>query len=101
MALDTRGEKRRHAFAFRRGADADSVVMAVTRLPVALSGTRSIPTGLAWGDSAIIFPGRDVPPRWRCALTGLTVETQETKDGTALLAREVFLTLPVALLIAA
>ena len=101
VPLASKGEQRRHTFAFMRGAEDQSIVTAVTRLPVALSGTRDIPTGLAWGDSAIIFPGPDVPRRWRCAFTGLTVETQETKDGTALLAREVFLTLPVALLIAA
>jgi (1->4)-alpha-D-glucan 1-alpha-D-glucosylmutase len=98
--LDTRGEKRRHAFAFTRGSEGGVVLTAVTRLPVSLSGTANIPTGLAWGDSEVIFPASDVPHRWRCALTGRTVETQKAEGGAALLAREVFLTLPVALLIA-
>jgi (1->4)-alpha-D-glucan 1-alpha-D-glucosylmutase len=99
--LAGRGERHRHAFAFMRGVNGEAVVTAVTRLPVSLSGTQGVPTGLAWGDSAIIFPpGRDVPRRWRCAFTGLTVQAKETEDGIALLAREVFLTLPVALFIA-
>jgi hypothetical protein len=55
---------------------------------------------LAWGASAIIFPGSDVPHHWRCALTGLTVETQKAEGGAVLLARDVFATLPVALLTA-
>lgn len=97
--LDGRGDRQQHAFAFSRAAGGVTTVTAVTRLPLALSGTVGIPTGLAWGDSSIIFPRSDVPHRWRCALTGLTVETQEAEGGAALLAREVFLTLPVALLI--
>jgi malto-oligosyltrehalose synthase len=100
-ALEARGEKQRHAFAFTRASGGVAVLTAVTRLPVSLSGTGTIPTGLAWGGSAIIFPASDVPHRWRCALTGLTVETQKMEGGAALLAREVFFTLPVALLIAA
>jgi hypothetical protein len=56
---------------------------------------------LAWGDSEIIFPSSDVPHRWRCALTGLTVETQHTNGIAALPARDIFRVLPVALLVAA
>jgi (1->4)-alpha-D-glucan 1-alpha-D-glucosylmutase len=97
--LHARGDRHGHAFAFSRASDGVTVVTAVTRLPLTLSDTVSIPTGLAWGDSSIIFPRSDVPHRWRCALTGLTVETQEAEGGAALLAREIFLTLPVALLI--
>ena len=99
VALEARGDRRQHAFAFRRAAAEATVVTAVTRHPVGLSGTVGIPTGLAWGDCAIIFPRGDVPHRWRCALTGRTVETHSIQGGAALLAREVFLTLPVALLI--
>ena len=80
-------------------ADGATVLTAVTRLPLGLSGTVGIPTGLAWTDSEIMFPRSDVPRRWRCALTGRTVETQTAEGGTALLARDAFLTLPVALLI--
>jgi len=99
-ALDARGDRQRHALAFGRFGEGAVMVTAVTRLPMALSGTVGIPTGLAWDASEIIFPGSDVPHRWRCALTGLTIETQEGEGGAALLAREVFLTLPIALLIA-
>jgi (1->4)-alpha-D-glucan 1-alpha-D-glucosylmutase len=99
-ALETRGEKQRHAFAFTRASEGVTTLTAVTRLPVSLSGTAGIPTGLAWGQSAIIFPGSDVPRRWWCALTGRTVETQRAEGSAALLAREVLLTLPVALLVA-
>ena len=80
--------------------DSATLTATLTRLPVSLSGTAAIPTGLAWGQSAIIFPGTDVPRRWWCALTGRTVETQKAEGSAALLAREVFLTLPVALLVA-
>src|SRR5687767_5564791 len=99
-ALEARGERQRHALACGRFGEGAVMVTAVTRLPMALSGTVGIPTGLAWDASEIIFPGSDVPHRWRCALTGLTIETQEGEGGAALLAREVFLTLPIALLIA-
>jgi maltooligosyltrehalose synthase len=94
-----RGAQRHHAVAFTRSADATTVLTAVTRLPLRLSGTVGIPTGLAWGDSQIMFPRSDVPRRWRCVLTGRVVETRITEEGAALLAREVFFTLPVALLI--
>ena len=97
--LDGRGERAAHALAFSRSLEGAMVVAAVTRLPVRLSGTVGIPTGLAWGDSEIMFPRSDVPRRWRCALTGRAVETQNAEVGAALLAREVFLTLPVAVLI--
>jgi (1->4)-alpha-D-glucan 1-alpha-D-glucosylmutase len=100
-ALEIRGNKQRHGFAFSRASEGVTILTAVTRLPLSLSETGAIPTGLAWGDSAIIFPGSDVPRRWRCALTDLTLETQHVEGGAALLAREVFRTLPVALLIAA
>ena len=100
-ALSARGEKRRHTFGFMRRSGVDSIVTAVTRLPVSLGGPASIPTGLAWEDTEIIFPHGDVPHRWRCALTDLTVETQRANGGSALLAREVFRTLPIALLVAA
>jgi (1->4)-alpha-D-glucan 1-alpha-D-glucosylmutase len=99
-ALDARGEKQQHALAFSRAAEGVTVVTAVTRLPGGLSGPVGIPTGLAWGASEFIFPRSDAPHRWRCALTGLTVEAREAEGGAALLAREVFLTLPIALLIA-
>jgi maltooligosyltrehalose synthase len=72
----------------------------VVRPPVSLSGTADVPTGLAWGQSAIIFPGTDVPRLWQCALTGRTVQPQKAEGSAALLAREVLLTLPVALLVA-
>ena len=98
-ALETRGAQRHHAVAFTRAADATTVLTAVTRLPLRLSGTVGIPTGLAWGDSQIMFPRSDVPRRWRCVLTGRVVETRITEEGAALLAREAFSTLPVALLI--
>ena len=97
--LEPRGTLGSHAVAFSRSAGEATVIAAVTRRPAGLSGTVGIPTGLAWEDSAIIFPRSDVPHRWRCALTGLTVETHTIQGGAALLAREVFLTLPVALLI--
>lgn len=97
--LEPCGERHHHAFAFSRTAGGATMVTAVTRRPVGLSGTVGIPTGLAWGDSAIIFPRGDVPHRWRCVLTGRTVETQHIQGGAVVLAREVFLTLPVALLI--
>ena len=98
-ALETRGPQHQHALAFARSADQVMVVTAVTRLPVGLSGTVGIPTGLAWAGSEIMFPRSDVPRRWRCVLTGRTVETHNAEGGTALLARDAFLTLPVALLI--
>ena len=97
--LDPRGERLANAVAFSRSSEGAVAVVAVTRLPVQLSGTVGTPTGLAWGDTAIMFPRGDVPRRWRCALTGRTVDTQNAEGGAALLAREVFLTLPVALLI--
>jgi (1->4)-alpha-D-glucan 1-alpha-D-glucosylmutase len=97
--MDARGERRAHALAFSRTLEGATVVAAVTRLPLRLSGPVGIPTGLAWGDTEFMFPRSDVPRRWRCAVSGRTVETQIAEGGAALLARELFLTLPVALLI--
>jgi malto-oligosyltrehalose synthase len=98
--LDARGDRQRHAFAFTRSWQGAIIIIAVTRLPVGLSGTVGFPTGLAWGPSEFIFPRSDAPHRWRCALTELAIEAREGDGGAVLLAREVFLTLPIALLIA-
>lgn len=98
--LDARGDRQRHAFAFSRSWQGATIIIAVTRLPVGLSGTVGFPTGLAWGPSEFIFPRSDAPHRWRCALTELAMEAREGDGGAVLLAREVFLTLPIALLIA-
>ena len=98
--LHARGERADHVLAFMRGAGESAVLTAVTRRPIGVSGPAKFPTGLAWGDSEIIFPYGNALLRWRCVLTGRTLETQTAGSAPALLARDVFRTLPVALLVA-
>jgi (1->4)-alpha-D-glucan 1-alpha-D-glucosylmutase len=98
--LEGRGEKAEHLLAFMRQSEAGAVITAGTRLPLALGGTAGIPTGLAWGASTTILQGGDVPHRWRCTLTGRTIEAHDVGGDVSLALREVFLTLPVALLVA-
>ncbi|MDQ4079905.1 MAG: malto-oligosyltrehalose synthase, partial [Gemmatimonadota bacterium] len=99
-SLEAKGEKAQHLLAFMRRSPGGAVITAGTRLPLSLAGAAGIPTGLAWGDSTIILQGGDVPHRWRCALTGRTIEAHGVGGDVSLALREVFLTLPVALLVA-
>jgi (1->4)-alpha-D-glucan 1-alpha-D-glucosylmutase len=98
--LEAKGERARHLVAFVRQSGDGAAIAAGTRLPLSLGGAAGIPTGLAWGDSTIILQGGDVPRRWRCALTGRTIEAHGVGGDMSLALREVFLTLPVALLVA-
>jgi (1->4)-alpha-D-glucan 1-alpha-D-glucosylmutase len=98
--LEGQGGTAEHLVAFMRQAPGGAVITAGTRLPLSLHGSAGIPTGLAWGDSMIILQAGDVPHRWRCALTGSTIEAHDVGGDVSLPLREVFLTLPVALLVA-
>jgi (1->4)-alpha-D-glucan 1-alpha-D-glucosylmutase len=98
--LEGSGDKAEHLLAFMRQSAGGAVITVGTRLPLSLGGTAGVPTGLAWGPSTIILQGGDVPHRWRCALTGRTIEAHDVGGDVSLALREVFLTLPVALLVA-
>lgn len=100
-ALRARGPRSAHVLAFSRSVNRDVAITAVTRLPFSLSGGEGLPTGLAWGDEHVILSEGKFPPRWRCVLSGRTVEVVRSRGGVHLAARELFQTLPVALLVPA
>ncbi|MGQ0713940.1 MAG: malto-oligosyltrehalose synthase [Gemmatimonadaceae bacterium] len=97
--LSGRGDQASHLLGFMRRSKEATALTAVTRRPFVL-GAGEIPAGLAWGDAAIILQGGDVSRRWRCVLTDRTVEGHVAGGDVSLALREVFLTLPVALLVA-
>jgi (1->4)-alpha-D-glucan 1-alpha-D-glucosylmutase len=101
VPLRVRGERAHHAFGFCRVAEHEIAITLVTRLPWALSGGTGALTDLAWNDEHVILPGTSGVRRWRCVLTGRTLEATPDDGASSLAVREAFLTLPVALLVAA
>ena len=87
------GARPDRVFAFARRHGARSAVVAVPRLTRGMDG---------WGDTRLLFPG--VKPganvRYRNLFTGEWHSLSPSKDGPALLASDLFATLPVAVLLA-
>jgi (1->4)-alpha-D-glucan 1-alpha-D-glucosylmutase len=72
-----------HLVAFARQHEGETVILAATRLPLALAANGG------WRDTSLTLP----PGRWRCVLTGQPV------TGGPVQAADLFTLLPVALLV--
>jgi (1->4)-alpha-D-glucan 1-alpha-D-glucosylmutase len=99
QALEARGARREHVFAFARTDGRTSVIVAVPRLPATLlAGADRAPVGeQIWEDTTIDAP-TDAPASYRHVLTGATCCACETDGGPALRAADVFAGFPVAFL---
>ena len=97
VALEARGARAAHAFAFLRTHGGDAALTVVPRLTTALVGSPTdVPVGeAAWADTEIVVPPEYRASRWRDVLTGRSVRA--TPGGSLRLA-EVCAALPVALL---
>jgi len=88
-------EKQDHLVAFTRAAEKRMAVVAVPRLPYELmKGEMQWPIGDAWGSAELGLPPR-APSEFENVLTG---EVLRSTPARSLLCRELFATLPVALL---
>jgi (1->4)-alpha-D-glucan 1-alpha-D-glucosylmutase len=88
-------EKQDHLVAFTRAAEKQMVVVAAPRLAYTLmKGEPRWPVGEAWGSAELGLPPR-APAEFENVLTG---ELLRATPARSLLCREVFATLPVALL---
>ena len=99
VALDVRGARAAHAFAFLRAQGGEAALTVVPRLTTALVGSPTdVPVGeSAWADTEIAVPAEYRTSRWRDALTGRIVRAT---PGGALRLAEVCAALPAALLAA-
>ena len=88
-------EKQDHLVAFTRSADKQMAVVAVPRLAYTLmKGEMRWPLADAWGNAELGLPPR-APSEFENVFTG---EIVRATPARSLLCREVFATLPVALL---
>lgn len=110
--LTATGARAEHLCAFSRSSGSDRALAIAGRWFYALLGSSDpLPGGgagpvpaEAWGETRILLPS-GAPGRWRCALSGAAVgaeesgESGESGDGKALRAADIFVHLPVALLL--
>jgi len=99
QALAVSGTRQEHVFAFARTHGAQSVVVAVPRLPATLlPDADAAPLAEhVWGDTTIEAPAEG-PASYRHVLTGATVCARDAEGRRVLRAAEVFAGFPVAFL---
>ncbi len=102
LPLEVSGNHAEHLFAFAR-RDGDDWALVVTprrfyRLTHAGDGKPAANAWQAdWGDAKIILPA-EAGRQWRCGLSGQKLAAQSNHDTLTLAAKELFSSLPVALL---
>lgn len=98
MAVDAGGQRKQNIFAFARRRQRQWMLVAVPRW---LAATRApitpSPMGSYWGGSHLLLP-RSAPSQWKNVLTGEPVACRGGRQDRALLLRDLFRSLPVALL---
>jgi (1->4)-alpha-D-glucan 1-alpha-D-glucosylmutase len=96
-ALDASGSRARHVVAFARGDGVQQVVVIVPRFVLALGAGEGAPVGHeTWGETHVVVPARGTSDsRWRCAISGRTVEARRGRIELA----SALDPLPVALLV--
>jgi (1->4)-alpha-D-glucan 1-alpha-D-glucosylmutase len=99
--LATTGSKREHLFAFARLLEHGIAVTAVPRLIAGLTPGGAPPVGRdIWEDTRLILPARFGHASLQDVFTGERIEAQESEDGFAIPASDLFRCFPVALLAA-
>lgn len=99
VPLAIEGNRAAHVVAFLRCWEGETVLVAISRLHVALFGgqTRRPDSGAAWGDTRLLLPVDHVDLPWRDALSGRTLRSGSETDG-AIRVSELLADLPVAAL---
>jgi (1->4)-alpha-D-glucan 1-alpha-D-glucosylmutase len=93
VPLETTGERAESLVAFLR----DDILVVTPRLVRDLLARDDATLDIAFGDETVRLPGSETR-RYVDRLTGAFVETHADADGTAVLARDLFAKLPVAVL---
>jgi (1->4)-alpha-D-glucan 1-alpha-D-glucosylmutase len=100
-ALNVTGERAENLLAFTRTKDEAAIAVAVPRLVVSLgAGQRRMPIGDVWTDSAIVCPPMLAGRRWTDVFTGEVVALHCKGQDHVWKARDLFVDLPIAALIA-
>jgi (1->4)-alpha-D-glucan 1-alpha-D-glucosylmutase len=100
-ALNVTGERTDNLLAFTRTKDEAAVAVAVPRLVVSLgAGEGRMPIGDAWTDSAVVCPPTLAGRRWTNVFTGEVVALHGEGQDHVWKARDLFVDLPIAALIA-
>ena len=91
------GTRERHVFAFARRAGEDVAITVVARLPYGMSGASAVPLAEQWAGTRLVLPPQLGAKRWRCQISGVTVEVAENGERS-LEVGSALSVLPVALL---
>jgi malto-oligosyltrehalose synthase len=99
--LNVTGERTDNLLAFTRTKDEAAIAVAVPRLVVSLGvGEGRMPIGDAWTDSAVVCPPTLAARRWTNVFTGEVVALHGQGQDHVWKARDLFVDLPIAALIA-
>ena len=100
-ALNVTGERTDNLLAFTRTKDEAALAVAVPRLVLSLgAGEGRMPIGDVWTDSAVVCPPTLAGRRWTSVFTGEVAALHSEGLDTVWKARDLFLDLPIAALIA-
>lgn len=92
------GPRAEHVFAYTRSGGGETVVVAVPRQTVALTGGRSFPVGAdVWADTVLRIPGESADRTWVNVFTGERLSA----TGGRLACGDVFANFPVAVFVEA
>lgn len=100
QALRVIGSKQNHVIAFSRQYQGRHIIAAAGRffMGLGIDEGGSVPAD-AWEDAAIVLKKLPAGMRYRDLISGAVVHTAERKGQTVIAVREVFSSLPVALLV--
>ncbi|MEC9373312.1 MAG: hypothetical protein VYC34_05680, partial [Planctomycetota bacterium] len=99
LPLTARGRRADHLIAFARRLNGRTAIAIAPRGALPLTSAQQFPLGeSAWDDTIIPLPA-DAPSRWRCALTGHSIDSRSMNGDPVIGAAEALAALPVALLI--
>lgn len=100
IGIEATGRHAEHLCAFIRCRGQSSALACVPRLNASLVRAGSWPLGRsAWGKTALVLPTA-AAERWENVLTGESLKVRSSEGDKTLLLRDVFASLPVALLAA-
>jgi (1->4)-alpha-D-glucan 1-alpha-D-glucosylmutase len=98
VPLEVQGARAGHVVAFARVLGETSVVALAGRHYAGLGARHALPGSEAWGDTRVALPASMPQGPYRSAFLGCDVEAGRHGGGRCLVARDVLVPLPVALL---
>lgn len=99
LPLRIAGEKARHAIAFARTSERESVIALAARFFTELGDAAQLPIGKqVWNETTVLLPDELKSGSYRDVLTGQVLQVKDKEKKKVLLLAEAFAHLPVALL---